>query len=284
MKVTRISRNGVGAIVALFGVAFSTQLVQAQSPPISGEGALRKPLFDLEAVAPRENVQPTGTARLRLFAMPTGFLRDPLGVDNDDPVSGIDTLDGKGYDDDTPGLLVAMGAYNPNFDMRRPDDPRGLGYYKIHSQMQVLDMGRTNISLTLQALTPAGLESGGTSTGPTIFSPAIAWFYDLGAGSALQGYIGQNIHANSRWNENLGSRIHCGVGIQYPVPGLCQPKGDQGLFFVVQAMGRYRCDDRPDSRPAVWELVPGLQWRINENCSISVGASRWSLLNCSWQF
>jgi hypothetical protein len=260
--------------------------VSAQNPLFPRDGAMAKPLVDFESLPPPPREQPTsgGTARLRLFGMPTGFLRDPIGVDSDDPVPLFDWTGAKtSTDDDSAGLLVTMGTYNPFFDMLRPDDPRGLGYYKFHSQMQVLDVGRTSVSLTLQALTPAGVESGGLANGPTILTPAFAWFHDLGAGNALQGYVGQNIHANSQWTDNLGTRIHYGLGVQCPVPGFC-PQPDQGLFFFIQAMGRYRCDNRPDGRASVWEVIPGLHWRLNENCWFSVGASRLSLFTWAWQF
>lgn len=221
--------------------------------------------------------------------MPTGYLRDPLGVIDDDPAPVNELPLGKGLgDDEMPGFLVAMGNYYPFFDLRRPDDPRGLGYYKFHSQMQIVEMGRTYVSLTLQALTPAGLESGGVANGPTVFSPALACFYDLGAGRAIHGYVGQNITANARWADSFGTRVHYGLGMQHPVPGLCS-NGEQGLFFVVQALGRYKYEDGLDSRTnanraAVWEVIPGLQWRMSDNCWLSVGASRWSLFTWFWQF
>jgi len=270
----------------LAALLLSTSSASAQTPPVSPDEILRKPLVDFTPASARDNAPGSGTARLRLFGMPTGFLRDPLGIDSDDPVPENDGR--TAMDDELPGFLVAMGNYNPFFDMRRPEDPRGPGYYKFHSQMQVLDMGRTNVSLTLAALAPAGLETGGVANGPTVLTPAVAWFYDLGAGRALQGYVGQNYYANSRWSDSLGSRIHCGVAMQHPVPGLC-PDGEQGLFFFVQALGCYRCEDRPDGRTAdgrttVWEVIPGLQWRLSDNCWFSVGASRSGMFTWFWQF
>src|SRR6266496_3469295 len=136
-----------------------------------------------------------------------------------------------------------------------------------------ISAGPTYASVTVQALFPAGRDVDGVATGPTIFSPAFAWFHDLGGGTALQGYVGQNIHVNSRLSENLGTRIHYGMGIQTPVPELC-PRGEEGLFFFVQAMGRYRFDNLGESRPAVWDVYPGIQYRVNDNCWFSVGASR----------
>ncbi|MBI3407766.1 MAG: hypothetical protein HY040_05345 [Planctomycetes bacterium] len=259
--------------------------LRAQAPGLPAESGQQKPLLNFDAALQRETSSPSGAAaRVRLFGMPTGFLRDPVGLDSDDPALPADPMAARANpDDDFSGILVSMGNYNPYFDMRRPEDPRGLGYYKVHSQMQVLDLGRTNVSLTLQALTPAGLESGGVANGPTIVSPSFACFQDLGYGAALQGYIGQDIMATSRWTDNLGTRVHYGVGVQCPVPGLC-PQSDQGLFFFVQALGRYRYDTRTDGKTAVWEVIPGLHWRVNDNCWLSIGASKLSLLTWSWQF
>src|SRR5258708_36366732 len=120
---------------------------QAQGPgqsPLFPLAAQRRPLIDFDSASPLRETAPGGTARLRLFGMPTGFLRDPTDLDNDDPSPAQNFTDKTGAEDEPAGFLVALGTYNPYFDMRRPDDPRGLGYYKFHSQMQVLDLGRTN--------------------------------------------------------------------------------------------------------------------------------------------
>src|SRR5262245_34166421 len=231
MKALRFPANfgiWLGSGLALV-ISFGGKLhAQTSTPNI--EVAPHKPVVDFETVLPRESAAQTGAApRLRLFGMPTGFLRDPLGLESDD-TPPHDSNAKTNSEEDFSGLLVSMGNYNPYFDLRRPDDPRGLGYYKLHSQMQILDLGRTNVSLTLQALTPAGLESGGLANGPTIVCPAFACFQDLGFGAALQGYIGQDILATPRWTDSLGTRVHYGLGVQCPVPGLC-PQHEQGLFF-----------------------------------------------------
>ncbi len=32
------------------------------------------------------------------------------------------------------------------------------------------------------------------------------------------------------------------------------------------------------------DLYPGLHWRINDSCWMSVGVSSWNFLTCSWQY
>jgi hypothetical protein len=58
------------------------------------------------------------------------------------------------------------------------------------------------------------------------------------------------------------------------------------MYLFFQALGRYRYDGDPSSqrRTGTWELVPGIHWRMGDNCWMSLGASRFSLLTCSWQF
>ena len=41
---------------------------------------------------------------------------------------------------------------------RRPGDPGGIGFYKWYSQLQVLDTGKSGVTLGFQAVMPAGLE------------------------------------------------------------------------------------------------------------------------------
>src|SRR5260370_33811928 len=94
------------------------------------------------------------TPKLQMFRMPSGFLGTPLGlVSDDDPI-----LDESPARADDGSVQLAYGQHVPYLDMHRRGDPGGLGYYRIHSQMQVFDLGPTNVSLNLQALTPMGLQ------------------------------------------------------------------------------------------------------------------------------
>ena len=60
---------------------------------------------------------------------------------------------------------------------------------------------------------------------------------------------------------------------------------DRGLYLFMQALGRYYYDnDRVYNRAPDWNLVPGVHMRVNDKCWFSLGASRFSLFTCSWQF
>src|SRR5207302_1631633 len=82
---------------------------------------------------------PTGTTfsrprphRIRLFRIEPGFLSDPVGLEPDDP-NEVPPDDGPDW------LQLAAGNDNPFFDFRRPGDPGGIGYFKVHGQVQLLD-------------------------------------------------------------------------------------------------------------------------------------------------
>jgi hypothetical protein len=224
---------------------------------------------------------PSGAARLQMLGMPAGFIVNPIGItDDDDPpaVPGSDRIDTE------RDLYFSFGSYNPYLDLRRPGDPGGVGYTKIYSQLQLFDVGRSCMALGLQAYTPAGIEMGGVANGPSYVVPALAWFQDLGNGAGLQSYIGQNIHASPRFTDRMNTNFHYGVAFHCPVPGT-ESTNEQGLFFYLQALGRYRFEDSgsTNGRPN-WEFVPGIQWRLNGNCWMSVGASRYNFLSCFWKF
>ena len=176
------------------------------------------------------------------------------------------------------GLQIAFGNYNPYFDVCRPGEIARPDLYKIHSQLQVIDLGSTSVCLGLQALMPAGPDSGGTGIGPTLLAPACSWFQDLGDGTAIQGYVGKSFQANSQWADRLGCGVHFGAAWQCPVPGLC-PAPERGVFFVLQAMGYYRYDSaHADSGSAAVAIYPGLHWRLSDSCWVSVAASAGMLL------
>jgi hypothetical protein len=270
------------AWVSVLSFAPGVACAQLATYPI--DDCWRQPVLDFTAPTQFEpaSIRTTGISRVRMFGMPPGFLRSPLGLDVDDFSVPIDDVQDKRADD-FGGVVLSLGAYNPFFDIRRPDEPRGPGYYQVHSQVQLLDFGPSNISVVLQAVTPVGLDGGGNADGLTILCPAFAWCHDFGGGTALQGYFGQSIHCNAAWNESLGTRFHYGLGIQTPVPEF-STDGTDGLFFFIQAMGRYRYETLPENRPAVWDIYPGLQWRVSENCWMSIGASRRNLFTWCWEY
>ena len=208
--------------------------------------------------------------RLQLFRMMPGFLSDPVGLESDDP-----TPPGAAparADDDLSWLQVSMGNDNPFFDFRRPGDPGGIGFYKVHSQVQVFDSPSTCFALGLQAVAPAGMQNGGVDDGPTVLVPALSLFHTLDDGTAFHGFVGKNVNCDRPLG---GSSLHrsfqYGVAVQRPVvPG--GPDGFNNVYLFVEALGRYRYDATPGAAapssggpPALWEVLPGLQWKVNPN-------------------
>lgn len=233
---------------------------------------------------------------VRLFRMTTGYLVEPVGVVDPDSASpGAENTALPANDGDGPGKMqVVAGNDNPYFDLRRPGDPGGVGYFRVQSQVQFLDNGKTGATLGLRAATPAGLEYDGLADGPTVVAPNLAWYYDLGDGAALHGFVGKNVRAAGGWTDNLGRNVEYGVAIHRPMP---MPDGgvNRSLFLFVQALGRHRPEFLSDShKSALWEVLPGIHYRLNENWWMSggvivpVGTSRSDLglwqVTCSWQF
>lgn len=248
----------------------------AESPRL----AIPYPALMARDVPAYDAAQESRAVRLRMFNMPSGFLIAPLGIQEDEDVPA----DQNKSNDDLLGsvMQVNLGMYNPNFDLHLPGDPGGLGYYKLYTQLQLLDEGTTSVCLDLHAYTPAGLQMGGLANGPTVAMPAISWFQELWAGTALQGYFGQSIHANSAWRDNLRGGFHYGMALQYPLPGIT-PEPKQGVYLFLQAMGRYRYDGATDDRP-LWEVLPGLQWRWSNTGWMSLGVFHRNFLTCGWQY
>jgi hypothetical protein len=220
--------------------------------------------------------------------MMPGFLTDLPGLDSgDDPVNSGDPAASQAVskDDGLGKLQVMVGNDNPYFDFRWRGDPGGVGFYKVHSQVQLLDSGYTSLCLNCWAVTPAGLECGGVSDGPTVISPGLGWFQELGWGTALQGYVGTNFRTASHFADRLEGGYHYGVSWQCPLPGLVNLGDKTGVYVFVQALGRYRYEgENQVGRPAVWEIVPGIHWRIADSCWMSLGGMRSSLLTCSWRY
>jgi hypothetical protein len=241
---------------------------------------------------------PNRNSLCHFFRMPLSFAGDPIGVDSepDPPLAPNGPFATACPADSTSGdrLQVVMGSHNPFFDFQRPGDPGGVGYYKLHSQMMLLDNSCSGLSMGLQALTPAGLEADGVAGGPTIVSPHLGWFYDAGDGTAIQGFVSKQVRARAGWTDDLGGDVRYGVGVQRPLPGF-ESNASQSLHMFVEALGRYRPNfDTAQGSPGKWDLLPGLHWRLNNSWWMSGGLlmpltgshldSRYWQITCSWQF
>jgi hypothetical protein len=232
---------------------------------------------------------------VRLFRMTTGYVTEPVSVPDTDTPAPADSAALPANEGETSGKFqVVAGNDNPYFDIRRPGDPGGVGYFRVQSQLQFVDTGRTGCTLGLRAATPAGMEYDGLADGPTVVAPNLAWSYDLGDGTALHGFVGKNVRAGGGWTDNLGRSVEYGVAMQQPLP---TPDGGvaRNLFLFVQALGRHRPEFQNDlHKSALWEVLPGLHYRLNESWWMSgavivpVGTSRSDLglwqITCSWQF
>jgi hypothetical protein len=233
---------------------------------------------------------------VRLFRMTTGYLSGSVAAIDMDAAPSVYDQTGLPSDaaDGPNRLSVIMGNDNPYLDFRRPGDPGGVGYLRVQSQLQFLDTGRTGCTIGLRAATPAGLEYDGLQNGPTFVAPNLAWFYDLGDGVGLHGFVGKNVRAAGDWTDTFGRNVEYGFAMHRPMP-TADGGMSRNLFLFIQALGRLRPDFLSDARrPAVWDVVPGLHYRLNDNWWMSggvivpVGTSRSDLgtwqVTCSWQF
>jgi hypothetical protein len=274
-----------------------------QELPIPLHDYAREPLITYDLWWAASAVSPGGGdsagchgARFPLFRMPAGFLYEPVGLeDNDDPPPEDPLAPSARTAGDALAdcrVQVALGTHNPFFDLRKAGDPGGVGYYRLHSQVELLGCESAALSLGLQALTPAGLESDGLQDGPTFFSPSLAWYQDLGDDWALHGFLGKDLRTGAGWADRLHRGIRYGLAVQSPLP--CPGMdASSNLHMFVEALGRLNKEGTVNERaPTRFELLPGLHWRMNDNCWFSGGVSvpidspRWDLwqITCSWRF
>ena len=266
----------------------ATDAVQDLIAPPSLRFNLGNPLQD-------DTSPPSRPDRFQLFRMPVGFLTNPVGLDSDDddPLPNPESATAPSF----PGedrIQLILGQDNPFFDFRYPGDPGGVGYYRLHTQYQLLDSSTGGLCLGLRAVTPAGLEADGLARGHTILTPALAWYQDLGGNLALHGYIGKNLRAANGWTDSLERSLHYGMALQQPIPGMSSTTIGS-LHFFVEALGRQRSSPDLGASPTFnWEVLPGLHWQMGENWWMSggfvlpMGASRpetnlWQI-TCSWRF
>ena len=226
--------------------------------------------------------------RIQLFGITPGFLSDPVGLaDPSDPPAAAD-------DSGPDWLQVTAGNDNPFFDLRTPGDPGGIGFYKLHTQVQLFDSPNTGCTIAVQAVTPAGRESDGVDDGSTVVSPAFSLFHSLDDGTAIQGFVGKNVNVGSHWSGQLNQSVRYGMAVQRPLLP-AGPNGDANFYVFMEALGHYRYDagSNPGS-PNTVDVLPGVHYRLAPNWWMSGGyivpvtpaktdANCWQI-TCSFQF
>src|SRR5438270_658977 len=135
-------------IIALTAALGIGPAVSAQVPPplLENPDAVQPLLRREHWLAGLVNPSITGsepvsnTPRVRLFRMMPGIPSDPLGLDSGDDLAGpkddsaVAAMNRSVFDTgETNWLQIAIGQDNPWFDLRRPGDPGGVGYYRMNS-------------------------------------------------------------------------------------------------------------------------------------------------------
>jgi hypothetical protein len=247
---------------------------------------------DIMAMRSNEPFAAYRSSRIHLFNMPSALPGDPLGIMPDSDLYADDAAGSTGESPDDRFQLV-FGADNPFFDLRRHGDPGGVGYYRMYSQMCVLDSSRWSLSMVLQGVTPAGLEADGIATGPTILSPSLASYYELAPGTGIHAFIGKDVEAHSGWTREVRQDIRYGVALQTPCPSL-EEGVFNGVHLYLEALGRYRVDDSGNRPPPKFDVLPGLHWQVSDNWWMTGGllmplsSQRWDghlwQFTCAWRY
>jgi hypothetical protein len=264
-------------LAALLAAALSPAAGRAQTPGGWTEEWLlpRDPSFGslpttFSPAPPSPNRQ-----RFALFRFAPGFLVEPLGLqDDDDLLPGTSTSTPALPPEPDTGpdwIQVSWGQDNPYFDFRQRGDPGGLGFYRLNTQVQLLDTRSTCCTLGFQAVAPAGIQYNGVPDGPTVVSPAVGLFHALDDATAIQGFVGKHLlleHA-SMAPTPVPRFLNYGMALQRCLT----PAGADGmgnLFVFVGALGHCRTDDGFGTTQPL-KLLPGLHWRLTDNWWMSGG-------------
>jgi hypothetical protein len=241
-------------------------------------------------------------SRIRLFRFTPGFMTDPVGLqDVDDappgtfsttPVLPPESENGPDW------IQVAVGTDNPYFDFRQPGDPGGVGFYRVNTQLQLIDTTTTACSLGVQAVSPAGIQYNGVPDGPTVFSPHFGLFHALDEDTALQCFVRKHLCvSNTGTGSTVQRDLQYGMAVQRSLATI-GPESLRNIYLYMGALGQVRPERNEQSGAlATWRMLPGVYWQLADNWWMSggfllpVGPARsdssvnlpWQL-TCSFQF
>jgi hypothetical protein len=280
--------------IGLFAAGFLSAQPAGAADPIDWR---RPPLPWEQFLDPTSAPEPTAPTtgprdRVQLFSFQPGYLTQPVGLDQDEPLDPS-----QGNDPGPDWLQLSLGNDNPYFDIRRPGDPGGVGYFRLFSQVQVFDLGRTGCTVGLQAVTPAGLAYDGLANGPTVMMPGLGVYHALEDGTAIQCFVGKNVQVDSGINglggSALGRCYRCGMALQRRLLA-ADVDGQRAVYFYCEALARYRFDTSSTEPASLWQVLPGLHWQMAERMWMSgavvlpVGPTRYDgnqwQLTCRFQF
>ncbi len=237
--------------------------------------------------------------RLRWFCFTPGFLADPLGLHDDD--SGLPGMSNLPRADGVPTpqesglewIQVGMGSDIPFFDLRRPGDPGGFGYYRVNTQVALFDSPTTACAIGVQAVTPVSAQFGGLPDGPTVVIPAFGVFHAFNDRLALQGFVSKNVPIYDASTVPLQRNVQYGLALQRPLL-TAGPEGLRNLYFSVGALGQLSPERDNWRLVPNCDVLPGFQWYVNDNWWLSsavlmplgpvrTAPGQWQL-TCSFQF
>jgi hypothetical protein len=275
---------------------------RAGAQPFSYDGPVLPELWDANPVLGNLSLEsaPVGRVpRIRLFRFAPGFLADPIGLQDDDSgFPGALSMPGANLpstpqDSGPDWIQVGMGSDNPYFDLRRPGDPGGFGYYRVNTQVSLLDSPTTACAFGVQAVTPTGAQFGGLQNGPTVVIPAFSVFHAVTDRLAFQGFVSKNVPISDASSSPLQRNVQYGVAFQRPLVA-DGPEGLRNVYFSVGALGQLSPEHDSVRLLPNYDVLPGFQWHVNENWWLSSGVlvplgptraapGQWQL-SCSLQF
>jgi len=213
----------------------------------------------------------TESAKPLLFRVPPAFLVSlPWLESEDSPHDGRLSLE---FPEPEPeGVQLLIGNDNPAFGFRRKNDPGGVGYTRLFSQVQLLQDERTALTLIIQAFTPSGLEADGLpeSRGATVLTPALSFYRAITEdGVGLQFCLNRHVGLANPTRQRLDERWQCGLGVHCPLAS--NPSDFLRSWFVsLEAQAIDRSRGLPGTW-ASWDVLPGLHWIPAEKWQVSGG-------------
>lgn len=287
----------MGPMLAL-GLWLSAPGLEVQAQSLE---ATPLPLWDSSALSEPIRIAPAPVSRVRripLFRIAPGFLSDPISMQDDDNglpgmPGGTSSLAPAASEEGPDWIQFGMGTDNPYLDLRRPGDPGGFGFYRVNTQVQLLDSPTTACTLGFQTVTPAGIQFGGMPDGATVVSPAFSIFHAVGERTAIQGFVTKNVPLYNADGVSLQRNLQYGLAVQRPVVAT-GPEGLRNLFFSIGALGQVHLNQDNFTVLPTWSVLPGLQWHVNDNWWVSSGVlvpvgtihtapGQWQL-TCSFRF
>lgn len=159
-------------------------------------------------------------------------------------------------------LLIEVEPTIVSISPKNDSDHSGLGDTSFITRVMLMETRNTTLLSLLDVKIPTGNEDLGLGSSMTTISPGVGMWRDLGGHFALQGFLGLDIPAGGKSDEDPDTTVNYGAALTKTVTPKDTPFFGN-LTFFVEFNGSSDMGSNGDT--TVVSFLPGARWNLGRD-------------------